>query len=420
MTRRLVFRILLAALAASAVLGVTAVFADSSITWRLLGTALTIAFATLLMVPFAPGESAGRLDLFRRTVIGFLAGGSAITVSMVWDFALIPFVSPEWPAFVWFWLGIPALIVAVPGLRSRRSADRALATAEGIAIWGAIGSVAVAMLALAVLPRGMWGMGGIETTLVLGFIVLGGVVIAASSATGLRTASTDRFAPLATATAVDRIAGWSGLLGAGGWVVLAMITTVDRHVGRVVATTTPEPQSILWAFATAAATVGLACGIGCALGLSRVRSPLRFLRHVAVAVTIALGAVWTYACVRSSLAPLGEYSGFDRLLGQLSVALLIVDTAALASAFILMRLARAPRIGSDPIDSLAWTCPRCATKADIAIGEHVCTGCALAVQISFRDDRCPGCGYDLHAQPEGVANCPECGRARQMPAVATA
>jgi hypothetical protein len=417
MTRRLVFRILLAALAASAVLGVTAVFADWSITWRLLGTALTVAFATLLMAPFAPGESAGRLDLFRRTVLGYLAGSCVATVAVVWDLPLLPSVSAEWPLLVWFWLGVPALVVAVPALRSRRNADRALAIAEGTAIWGAMASLVVGMLALLALPK---LMAGFEIGLVLGFIVLGGVVIAASSATGLRAPSTDRFAPLAPASAVDRIAGWSGLIAAGGWIVLAMIATVERHFSRAAGATMPEPQSILWAFATAAATIGLAFGIGCALGLSRVRSPLRFLRHVAVAVTIALGAVWTYVCVRSSLAPFGEYSGFDRLLGQLSVALLIVDTAALASAFILMRLARAPRIGSDPIDSLAWTCPRCATKADIAIGEHVCTGCALAVQISFRDDRCPGCGYDLHAQPEGVANCPECGRARQMPAIATA
>jgi hypothetical protein len=151
-----------------------------------------------------------------------------------------------------------------------------------------------------------------------------------------------------------------------------------------------------------------------------VRSPLRFLRHAAVATTIALGVVWTYAVARQNSAELGAFRPFDRLLVEVSLALFIVDVAALASALILMRLARAPRIASDPIDSLAWTCPRCATKADIAIGEHVCTGCALAVQISFRDDRCPGCGYDLHAQPEGVANCPECGRARQMPAIATA
>ena len=45
MTRRLLFRILLTALAASAVLGVTAIFADSSTTWHLLGTAVTVAAA---------------------------------------------------------------------------------------------------------------------------------------------------------------------------------------------------------------------------------------------------------------------------------------------------------------------------------------------------------------------------------------
>ena len=416
MTRRLLFRILLIALAMSAVLGVTAIFADSSVNWRLLGTAVTAALTALLMVPFTPGESTGRLDILNRAVLGYLAGSFAVTAAAIWNLSLLPGVPVEWPIFAWFWVGVPALLVAVPALRSRRNADRALARAEVIAMWGALASIATPMLALLALPM---RTAGLETQLILGYIVLGGVVLAATSAIGLRAASTDRFAPLAAATAVDRIAGRSGLVASAGWVVLASIATIDQHVARA-AGGMPEPTSIMWAYATAAATIGLACGIGSALGLSRVRSPLRFLRHAAVATTIALGVVWTYAVARQNSAELGAFRPLDRLLVQVSLALFIVDVAALASALILMRLARAPRIASDPIDSLAWTCPRCATKADIAIGEHVCTGCALAVQISFRDDRCPGCGYDLHAQPEGVANCPECGRARQMPAVATA
>jgi hypothetical protein len=414
MTRRLLFRILLTALAASAVLGVTAIFADSSTTWHLLGTAVTVAFAALLMVPFAPGESAGRLDIFRRTMIAYLGVSGAIVVALIWDLPLISGVAVEWPAFVWFYLGLCALIVAIPALRHRRLDDRSLALAERVAIWGAIGSVALAFAAMAVLPA---VQSGFEASLSLGFIVLGGVVMAAASATGLRAPSTDRFAPLVAATAVDRAAGWIGLAAATGWTLLALVARIDDHFALSAAIGTGGPYqrqtSLLWPAAIALATIGLACGIGCVLGLSRVRSPLRFLRHAAVATTIALGVLWTYASWRATFT-IDAYDPFNRLLGQLTGALLIVDISALASGLILMRLARAPRIASDPIDSLAWTCPRCATKADIAIGEHVCTGCALAVQISFRDDRCPACGYDLHAQPAEAPQCPECGRLRQI------
>jgi len=414
MTRRLLFRILLTALAASAVLGVTAIFADSSTTWHLLGTAMTVAFAALLMVPFAPGESAGRLDIFRRTMIAYLGVSGAIVVALIWDLPLISGVAVEWPAFVWFYLGLCALIVAIPALRHRRLDDRSLSLAERVAIWGAIGSVAVAFVAMAVLPRVQWGF---EASLSLGFIVLGGVVMAAASATGLRAPSTDRFTPLVAATAVDRAAGWIGLAAASGWTLLALVARIDDHFALVAAIGTGGPYqrqtSLLWPAAIALATIGLACGIGCVLGLSRVRSPLRFLRHAAVATTIALGVLWTYASWRATFT-IDAYDPFNRLLGQLTGALLIVDISALASGLILMRLHRAPRVGSDPIESLDWTCPRCATKATIGLGEHRCTACALAVRIQLRDDRCPACGYDLHAQPAEAPQCPECGRLRQI------
>ncbi len=414
MTRRLLFRILLTALAASAVLGVTAIFADSSTTWRLLGTAMTVAFAALLMVPFAPGESAGRLDIFRRTMIAYLGVSGAIVVALIWDLPLISGVAVEWPAFIWFYLGLCALIVAIPALRHRRLDDRSLALAERIAIWGAIGSVALAFVAMAVLPG---VQSGFEASLSLGFIVLGGVVMAAASATGLRAPSTDRFAPLVAATAVDRAAGWIGLAAAVGWTLLAVIARIDDHFALVAAIGAGGPYqrqtSLLWPVAIPLATIGLACGIGCVLGLSRVRSPLRFLRHAAVATTIALGVLWTYASWRATFT-IDAYDPFNRLLGQLTGALLIVDISALASGLILMRLHRAPRVGSDPIESLDWTCPRCATKATIGLGEHRCTACALAVRIQLRDDRCPACGYDLHAQPAEAPQCPECGRLRQI------
>jgi hypothetical protein len=417
MTRRLLFRILLTALAASAVLGVTAIFASSNTTWRLLGTAMTVVFAALFMVPFVPGESAGRLDIFRRTMIAYLGVSAAIVVALIWSVPLIPGVSLEWPAFIWFYLGLCALIVAIPALRHRRLDDRSLSLAERIAIWGAMGSVALAFVAMAVLPG---VQSDFETSLSLGFIVLGGVVMAAASATGLRTPSTDRFAPLVAATAVDRAAGWIGLAGAIGWTLLAAAARIDDHYALAAAIGAGGPYqrqtSPLWPIAIPLATIGLACGIGCILGLSRVRSPLRFLRHAAVATTIALGVLWTYASWRTTFVTSAQFDPFDRLLWQLSSALLIVDISALASGLILMRLHRAPGVGSDPIESLDWTCPRCATKATIGLGEHRCTGCALAVRIQLRDDRCPACGYDLHAQPPEAPQCPECGRVRQVSA----
>lgn len=415
MNRRLVFRILLTALAASAVLGVSAIFVDSRTTWQLLGTAMTTAFAALLMAPFVPVESMGRLDILRRTVLGFLGGAATWIIAATWDLPLLPGVAVEWPIFVWFFLGLPALVAAVPALLRGRLDDRSLMLAERISIWGSIASVATAMAALTVLPKSLSGM---ETALILGFILLGGGVMAAASATGLRARSTDRFAPLQPATAIDRTAAWIGLATAAGWVILAFIARIedDFAYAAVINAGGPyaRPTSTLWPIATADATVGLACGIGCALGLSRVRSPLRFLRHASVATTIALGALWTYAVARRAFETSPGYDAFDRVLAQLVLALLIVDISALASAVILMRLHRAPRVGSDPIASLAWTCPRCATKATIGLGEHRCTGCALSVRIHLRDDRCPACGYDLHAQPAEAPQCPECGRVRQV------
>lgn len=413
MTRRLILRTMLVALAASAAIGVVSIFTMGTLEGRLAGTALALSLTTLLMLPFTPREGGGRPTMLQRVVLAYIAVGFVLALALIWDVRLPMSIGARYPLAPWLAVGLPALVVAAPALGSRDREDRSLALAESIAIRGAAVALAATFVAFAVNT----GMGiGEEAAYAVGFCMLGAAVAAATSALGLRGPSTAPITPRPEADRLDRLAGWIGLAAACGWLALsvsavysdaAAVTAVQMQSG-------PWPlPSMLWPFASALGGLALAAGIWCALGLSRVRSPLRFLRHAAAATTVALTIVTTYSVF-------GHCRGMipQSIVGQLIAALAIVDFAALVGSLVLMRLHRGRRIESAPIEAFDWNCPRCGTRATIGPGEHVCAACALAVRIEFRDDRCPACGYDLRGLPPGAHACSECGRERQMPATA--
>jgi len=409
MTKQLFLRSMLVALGLSAVLAIASIYAAGDVAQRLLLTTVFAAVACGLMLPHAPRESGAPLDLLQRTVLGFVLVAFALGTLAVWDVDLVLAGGSDDLALLWLVVGVPALGVAYPGLRSRRRADRSCALAERLAFLGTVAAVTASVVAAVLLGSGGMGMG---TPILIGLSGVGGALAAAASAVGRRGPSSERFTPPPAATAVDRAIGAVGILAALGWSACATLAVTLEQLARQ--TGTPGAAGV-WPLAIGCAGLALPCAIWCALGLSRVSGLARFLRHLAAGAALMLGVLATSVAALAAL----DHDTIIRTSGviELMSALAVVTMCSLVAAAVMMRLHRGRAVVADPIESIDWTCPRCAARARIGTGEHSCAGCGLAVVLHFRDDRCPACAYDLRGQPAGAAQCPECGRARQLPVV---
>lgn len=406
MTRQLFLRLMLVALAASALMAIVSIYADTRIAWRIMGSTILAAVTCGLMIPVAPREGTSGMDLLQRTVFGYLVIAFAVSMVMTWD--LSSDRRGESLFWIWMMVGVPSLTIAVMALRNRRREDRSLALAERVAITGAYATMAIttAVDLIAFSPYA-----GIEESLLVGFACVGGTVVASCSAIGQRRVSLERLMPLPSPAQSDRALGSLGIWTGIAWTVLSIISVFERAASWSAGM--PTSQSQLLPIAVMSMTVALPCAIWCGLGISRVTGFARYLRHSSAASALALGVVLSY--VNMATAWFGETFRGDTV-GRLIGALIVVGISSLLAAFVTMRLSMGRRIAAEPIESLDWICPRCATRTTIAMGEHSCAGCGLCVQIDLRDDRCPACAYDLRGQPAGASTCPECGRPRQMPA----
>ena len=403
---------MLVALAASALLGLAAIFLDSALANRILQTAVLIAVASALMIPAAARNASTGIDLYQRVHLGYIVIATLLLMMVIWSGGMGSNLL-EGLIVTWFALGIPAYLVATPALFHRRRDDRALALAESIAIWGAfvvlLGTCAAWIFGSAIPSSSpMYSMNSAwnsyEYYNSIGFIMLAATVAAATSAVGWRAASTSRFNATPAPSALDRrlapigigCAACAGILGG-----IAVITT------RLDANSASEwwPATVLFG------ALATAIGVWNLLGLSRCASALRFLRHLASTSVLALGLILTYALWLDTT----QWGIHSEFMGQLMLAFAVVASTSIIGALILMRIHRGRAFDADPITSIEWKCPRCSVQSAIALGENSCAGCGLAVLIDFRDDRCPGCGYNLSGMPASSMKCAECGRARQMP-----
>jgi hypothetical protein len=66
-TRSAVLKIMLVAIALTAVIGIAAVFTQSTVAWRLLATSVVVIFATCAMLPVVSSERGARLDALAWT-----------------------------------------------------------------------------------------------------------------------------------------------------------------------------------------------------------------------------------------------------------------------------------------------------------------------------------------------------------------
>ena len=395
--RSAVLKIMLVAIALSAVIAIAAIFLQSSGSWRLLATSVVVTFASAAMLPAIPSGRGTRLDALAWTWMGYVGIAAVLVAGLVWADGFFiggPFEAATWN---WFLTGIPALGIAIPALKRRRRADRSLSLAESIAIVGASGVFAASMLVA--LPN-RFGFDAFAVTII--FLPI--VACAACAAIGLRTIAARSFdAPPAT-TRPERIVAQLGLVSASFAAIAGVLLLVEQHRSGLLL------GQISWEPYTLAITLlgGIAAAAACnnLLALSRATGIFRWLRHLASGTLVALSIVVSAEILVPS-------TGW--FLERLMWSLIVVASSSLLAGLVAMRVTRAKPIGAGAIEQVSWRCPRCETSATIPLGDHTCTRCGLAVILSLRDDRCPTCTYDLRALPASTNCCPECGRERQMP-----
>jgi hypothetical protein len=406
LSRTIVLRAMLVALAASALLGIASIFSPSALGKNLLLTAIDIAVASALLLPASPRDQGGRLDLGQRSCVGYIVISATLVGFACWRDSMPSNSVLSSLLLLWFLVGVPAIIVGAPALRSRRDADRSLALAESIMIWGAHAALLVPC-ALTLLGMGRNFNESLLTA--LAFVALGATVAAATSAIGRRSATTDGFATTPDATGFERRIAPIGIACAA-LAALAGAAALIEQYRNASAGLVSAPTPIMWTVMTALAAIAAPIGVWNGLGLARVQSPLRFLRHAAAISIGMIAALVAYGLATHAFADRAN----DDLLWKLIWTCIVLASTSLVGSAVLMRLNRGRAIAADRIEAIAWRCPRCETRATIGLGESCCATCGLAVRIDFRDDRCPGCAYDLRGQPEGAPNCPECGRVRQV------
>jgi len=404
LTRKLFLRIVLAGVAISAALGVFAIFVQSSLSGQLVGSAITIVVACAFIVPVTPREAGERIDPIAILYTAYFAVAAALILALIWDFALL--TSLDEAILLWVFLGIPAMLLVVAALRSRLAANPPLPASEGIAAWGAAGALGLSMF----LNNAATGTLGREGVYVFGYILLAAVLVASLAATALRTPGGKLLSAPPTPLPIERRLAWVAI-------ALALVASLASFgaIASGQGTTGDGPE---WLVAMLLATIAIPIAIWNYFGLAHANIALLAIRISATVTTFIAGACATYA-VRLEMGSIGAEVDFAV---RATLAATIVAIASILAGLVALRIARMRAATADPVAQLEWKCPRCRTAARAAPGEHCCERCGLTTIVAFRDDRCPGCGYDLRGLPAGSCNCPECGRARQMPqrAVTTA
>jgi len=411
--RAIILRVMLGALGLAALFGVTAIFTDGLIpAGRLLGTSITIAIGSGMLLPVSANNAARRFSPLAMVWTGYVGIGALLVIGAIWYRGPVGLGwGMELPAGSWIGYGLGAMIVAVGPLTRRNvRMDLTYRIAESVALWGAGISFGAAFMMQMAFGTGMGG----EFALASYFILLGTTVIGAICAMGLRTAPAKPTRDAIAPGTADRALAAVGLLCTGIASILWLwyVFHEIRPFGSGGDTMLLVPDRLHVAAATATSTLALCSGLWLMLSAFPLKGATRLLRYVVVACTACAGAI-----VTAEFMDVMWSDWRDLMLERVLAALLVVDACAILAAVVVLRISKASGPAGDrarPVATARLTCPRCQRPHIANRGESTCAECGLVFLLEFRDDRCPACLYDLRALPPG-SPCPECGRARQVP-----
>ena len=411
--RAIILRVMLGALGLAALFGVTAIFTDGLIpAGRLLGTSITIAVGSGMLLPVSANNAARRFSPLAMVWTGYVGIGALLVIAAIWYRGPVGLGwGMELPAGSWIGYGLGAMIVAVGPLTRRNVAmDRTYRMAESVALWGAGIAFGAAFMMQMAFGTGIGG----EFALASYFILLGTAVVAALCAMGLRSTPQRPMRDAVIPGPADRALAAIGLLATGTATMLWLWYAFHeiRPLGSGGDSMLMLPDRLHVAGATASSTFALCAGLWLILATFPLKGATRLLRHAIVACTACAGAI-----VTAEFMDVMWSDWRDFMLERVLAALLIVDACSILAAVVLLRIGKASGPASDrarPVATSRLTCPRCQRPHVATRGESACGECGLVFLLEFRDDRCPACTYDLRALPPG-SPCPECGRPRQVP-----
>lgn len=375
--RRIILRVLLAALGVAAVSGATAMLLGTSdVMGRVAGTALVLAVACGLMLPLSL-----MIDRARHRQAG-LTGMAVVVAQFV--LAMVLIWLPDWarPGGGW-WRLHESIAITMVALGVAGPVAMFFFEVTGFAVArvaGRVGLVLTAVVFLLVVVAGWawWGRSSrwwwqerlLGTALSLGG--LGLPVVGALVGQGHKTA---------------RLWRWLGVVAAAVAFVMAMVHIWgDPRGGEAIFVTV-----VSIAVVVAHANLTLFCPL-------KPGQAWLLVATIAAAIVTA-AAVDGHAFWRDSLLP------FSRL----AAAAGILAACGTLALLVLARLNRGVRLENlvREFADITLVCPRCRRKQKLALGDSACSACGLRITTQIEEPRCNRCGYLLYVLTSDA--CPECG-----------
>ena len=385
--RTVLLRVMLWSLGIAAVAGVLTVLVHGGETaWRVVGTALTTAVATGLMLP-----ASAMMDHKKSRSAG-LVGVAAVIVEFLLALALIW----ELPRHLW-------------GVHWEDEIAGTMLVLAAATIF------AMVFLALVKKPYAVFAsrVGLLLTLVTCGAWVLGIWELCVCSArslqepcrcqniwfeTGGATAVCGILIVLCLighGTADRRPWRWAGIVASGVAYAMWLIniwTGMESDLGTVIFTTLLSLAVVV---------------VHANLSLTAPLEPhQRWVRNGTIVAAALTATFIDLIVIDEVLFRFGDSGDFLVRLAAASGILTGCGTMALA---VLARLNR--RIDYEPLSPelthITVVCPRCGKRQSICLGDSVCVGCKLRISIRIEEPRCPQCGYLLYGLPSD--RCPECG-----------
>lgn len=405
LSRHVLVRVILVALAAAALTGVAAVFAPSTAVGQMVLSAMVVVATAAALLPAGGSGSTERVAVVQAVWIGYVLVLAALALLFVWARGTIGVIPLDTLTLAWGGMGLAAFVLAMRALRAWPV--RPWPLQHRIALTGAAIGFGVGVPAVVLLEASP----GQQLVVELYWCVIVGAAVAAMNASGLepsRWRSPGR---------MDRLIAVLGLvataLGVMAWAGQSVHRLVPRLSGGfAVAEAMPDPT--LLTFGAAMGAVATAAGLWSVMRPLGLAGAMGWLAPTASAMTLGLGTILTMATIDWV-----RYAAGEDVLWRIGAAVAILDASVLLAAAVAIRIRGSVR-GSEtyaaPVETMVAKCPRCRSSMLLEPGENHCRTCGLAVIIGFRDDRCPRCEYDLRSS--GAASCAECGRTRQASPVA--
>jgi hypothetical protein len=374
MSRGLLIRILLWALAAAAASGLLAVFlSDRELVLRLTGMGFVTAGAAGLMLPCTL-----MVDKARTRAAGLLG----MTLCAVEFLLAVAFI---WSGLGWSNLdeqvGLTMVVLALVGLPS--IGLLALAFSPFGRVAGRVGT-GLAAANLVVYLVAVWfevpGKNEIRDKLFeTGGSLSGAAVLAITCMVGI---GTDR-----------KNWRWFGIVASAA-ALLMLLYGIWIHSSNEVA-----PLVCVFSVAALAAYANVATMLPLTPGQM-------WLRWSAVGAAAATGLF-------IDLDSIVAGNGSAPMLERFATGCGIITASATLALLVLGRLNRRPDYEGgkgEPARTITLVCPRCRKKQTLPVGSASCAGCKLRIFTRIELPLCPVCGYDTSILAAG-GRCPECGTA---------